>query len=133
MTGANMAGKFFEARFNEIQKEIPFNPEWVHGDYFDGAVDDVKLAPGEEAKSISQAGDDRKLIFVGTQLGTIVLFQRYTGDPNTIVRNIPTPLTHVGIIPTGQLSYDHLTNILDYRPESNIGSRLARAFVNKKK
>lgn len=129
MTLAEMTADLFNTRYNKISKEIPFDPEWNNGTgYYDGAVD-LELAPGEEAKSVSPMPNNRKLIFIGTQLGTVVLFQRFTdGADGVIVKNVSSDMRRLGMIPDGQLGYDALNAVLGYGPEDNVGARLKRAF-----
>lgn len=131
---SDLTGGNFIERYNKIEKSIPFNKDWNNGTgYYDGAVHDVKLEPGEEAKSISPMPNNRRIIFIGTQLGTIVLFERYTnGADGVIVKNISGAMRRLSIIPDGQVGYDALSNILSYGPEDNIGARLARVFDLKK-
>lgn len=82
MTNAakNSVGTTFTERYNEVTKEIEFDPKWANGTgYYDHAVKMVKLEPGEVAKSFD-AGTGRRLIFIGTRFGTIVAFDRYSNQ-----------------------------------------------------
>lgn len=134
------AGSLFNERFEKIEKVVPFNPAWGNGDYYNEAIDylgkgseiAVNLAPGEEAKSISPEPNNRKMIFMGTPLGTAVFFERYSGGQNgTIVKNLPLKLIHLAIISSSNIQYEELYNILGYAPNGNLGSRLHRAFPPK--
>ena len=129
MSNQEWTTNFFNSRFDSIEKEIPYDPAWNNNTgYFDGATK-IELAPGEEAKSVTPAPNNRKIIFMGTQLGTAVFFERYTDGANGVItRNLPRRLENVGVIPTGQLSYDVLSNIFSYGSSDNLGSRLARYF-----
>lgn len=73
----------FDAAFDSIQTELQYNPAWANGTgYYDNAVsgdDKVVVPAGEFAKSQAPMPNGRKLIFVGTVFGTIVVFARYTG------------------------------------------------------
>lgn len=132
----------FNERFDKIEKVIPYNPLWTNGTgYYDYAVgyrvkegvEPVKLEPGEEAKSTSDAPNNRKLIFMGTALGTAVFFERYTdGADGVIVRNVSPKLGSLKLINDGALTHDELTWIFGWDASDNIGSRLAEAFPTKK-
>lgn len=80
----------FDGAYNRIEKEIPFHDSWSNGTgYYGGAVRStnehaVKLAPGEMAISHSPMPNDRKIIFVGTALGVIAIFQRYTAGKDDV-------------------------------------------------
>lgn len=72
----SIQGKVFTEAFKAIRKVVPFDPKWMNGTgYFDGAVYMVKLANGEMAKSTDEVG--RRIIFIGTRFGTVVVFDRY--------------------------------------------------------
>lgn len=68
-------------------KEVQFSPQWKNGTgYFDGAVrrdSGVQLQPGEMAKTTCP-DSVRRMVFVGTRLGTIVVFERYTKGENDV-------------------------------------------------
>lgn len=125
-----MAHDNFMKRYNQTEKVIPFKEEWANGTgYYDGAVDDVKLSPGEEAKSVSPAPNNRRMLFIGTHLGTVVLFERYTdGAHGTVVKNISSDMRRLGMIPDGHIGYDSMNLILGWSSEDNIGKRLERAY-----
>jgi hypothetical protein len=112
MSIIEMTVGLFDRKYEDIQKVIPFNPEWKNSTgYLDGAVEGpsmVQLEPGEEAKSYEEASD-RKMIFIGTFLGPIVIFARYKAAQNGIyVHNSASLLRSSGIIPSSQLGYDNL-------------------------
>lgn len=68
---------------------IAFNPDWSEfGGYFAGAVYD-EAAPALEAGQLcsSVAPDGRKLLLLGTELGNIVVFQRYYDNQETFAKN----------------------------------------------
>ena len=80
----------FIDQFNKINTEIEFKPSFNNGTgYFDPAVELVKLNPGEEAKTTCPE-TGRKIIFIGTRLGTIVVFQRYSNPTKVIAYNAQT-------------------------------------------
>lgn len=83
----------FEAAFAAAEK-IDYNPKWANGTgYFDNAVDGdeaLKLAEGQIIASTTLAGNDRKLVIVGTRFGNVVVFQRYTKNEGVYTFNAPT-------------------------------------------
>ena len=79
-TDKNNVGAIFAERYNEIENELEFDPKWNNGTgYFDHAVSMVRLNPGEVARSYDEKSK-RRLIFVGTRFGTIVVFDRYSNQ-----------------------------------------------------
>jgi hypothetical protein len=129
------AAVLFYNKFNSITKVIEFDPRWNNDTgYFDLAVEMkgdggpeivISLKPGEMAKCVSP--DDRKMIFVGTDLGTCVVFQRYSGDSSILVTNQVRLLANSGFIENGALTYDALKRIIGgrYFEEPNIGIKIA--------
>lgn len=124
---------FFDFKFASITTELPYNPLWANGTgYYNGAVAGthaVKLAPGEQAKSVADGANARKLIFTGTALGTIVVFQRYTGHSDVITFNASNRLEHSGLFnQEGRMSDETLTAVLGGRHayERNIGQRIEK-------
>jgi hypothetical protein len=77
----------------ESAPDIEFNPKWANGTgYYDHAVkgpDAPKLEIGEIRRCISAAPNNRKILLVGTFLGNVVVFQRYTDREDIIVSNMP--------------------------------------------
>lgn len=76
----------FNKYFAEIQREVEFSMSWHNGTgYFDMAVKDAELNaalhPGDMAKCVDNFG--RKLIFVGTRFGVVVVFQRAANNPDS--------------------------------------------------
>ncbi len=72
----SVQGKIFTETYGKIRKEVKYDSKWMNGTgYFDGAVHMVKLGVGEMAKSKDDVG--RRIIFIGTRFGTIVVFDRY--------------------------------------------------------
>ena len=68
-------------------KSIPFMSTWANGTgYFDNAVKG-KNAPVIEAGTIVKSVDNfgRKIIIIGTRVGNVVIFERYTDPASTIV------------------------------------------------
>jgi hypothetical protein len=86
----NDAGAAFLEIYNSIEGKVPFSQSWNNGTgYFNGAVREVKLASGERAASRCPE-TDRRLILLGTVLGTVVFFERYSGGADgVVVANAP--------------------------------------------
>ena len=115
-------------------KEVPFRIEWANGTgYFDGAVkDDLGLAPGELAASSATGEDKRRIIFVGTRFGNVVIFERYTpkedGNENiVVVVNRPSKLSR--FVKNGAMSTEHFEELTGCGIFSwNIGVDIERLF-----
>jgi hypothetical protein len=125
----------FNNKFDSITNVVEFNPKWINGTgFFDAAVETignseqeiaVSLKPGEMAKCTSPGG--RKMIFVGTDLGTCVVYQRYSDTYDTIVVNQAELLAAGGFIKNGELTYAELKRIVGgiYFNEPTIGMTIA--------
>lgn len=116
----------FLKKFNEIEKVIPYDHSWANGTgYFNYASKLVELKPGEEAKSVATAPDSRRIIFIGTPVGTVVFFERYTdgtGSAFVVVVNRPKELTD--LLPEGSQDQEAFIRAAGvYGP--NIGNALA--------
>lgn len=81
----------FNASFEAITKTLPFNPQWANGTgYFDHAVKGEcapVLGAGEMAKSEDDVG--RPLIIIGTPIGNVVVFRRYSKEMGRYTFNAP--------------------------------------------
>lgn len=83
---------FFNALHDSIPTELPFNANWGNGTgYFDGlqrSQEVRSLIPlAGFAKSLDNNG--RKIVVGNTQLGLIVLFERYNDSPGVVVGHYP--------------------------------------------
>jgi hypothetical protein len=131
---ATTAASHFNEMFDVIKNEIPFNVEWNNGTgYYDGACkgsDKVILEPGELAKSISPMPNNRKMIFVGTPVGTVVVFERFSGGENGVyVHNAAHHFISQLIQPQSPLSAHDMGSFLGQiweKGDSNIGNRIHR-------
>ncbi len=75
----SIQGRIFTDAYNSIFSVIPYDKAWSNTTgYFDYLVDLVKLAPGKIAKSMDP--NMRRMILIGTRFGTIVVFDRYSGQ-----------------------------------------------------
>lgn len=89
LSAADVFGAVFA---HESIREIPFQEKFNNGTgYYDHAVNaDLGLAVGEIGKSISPAPNNRKLLIIGTSIGNMVIFERYTnGAGGVFVSNVP--------------------------------------------
>lgn len=70
-------------------KEIQFDKNWKNGTgYLNGAVSaDLGLVPGEVRSFVDDHG--RRGVVIGTRVGNVALFERYTDDRGVIVFNAP--------------------------------------------
>ena len=121
----------FDKKFNSIEKVIPFNASFNNGtDYYNGAVEGLDapvLAVGEFAKCVSPMPNNRRMIFVGTPVGSVVVFERYTdGASGVHVTNQSRDLERTNLIVNGKVSDEQMTFILggEYSFEKNIGEFL---------
>lgn len=91
-------------------KQIDFDPSWKNGTgYFNGATK-VEVEVGKTAATVGDCG--RRILLIGTEHGSIVLFERYTAGhgPFVVVHNEPFEMRHE--IPSGNLTVAQLTQIL---------------------
>lgn len=77
--------EIFSSAFGKITDEIEYNRNWSNGagfhDYAVYGENAIVLHSGQVVKSISPGG--RRLIFIGSLLGSIVVFDRYGDQINT--------------------------------------------------
>ena len=112
------ANRMFNSIYNAVKTEMPFNTNWRNGTgYFNGAVQDAdRLVNGQVAKSYDP-GSDRKMLFIGTPLGGIVVFERYTfGENGVFTSNTHTQIKnlHLDMLPDGRLGGDQISNIFGF-------------------
>lgn len=83
----------FEEMYNTPINEIPFNEEWNNGTgYYDFATK-VDIPVGVVVKSYDTTSS-RKLLLIGTRLGTVVVFERYeNGKHGVYVLNAPQAIS----------------------------------------
>ncbi|QTH80244.1 hypothetical protein PA10_00044 [Pseudomonas phage pPa_SNUABM_DT01] len=103
----------FEAYYATIATSIGFEQSWKNGtDYLNGAIKNVKLEDGKLAKSIDDHG--RRIILIGTQHGTIVLFERFSpqvpNQPFVVVHNEPREL--INDIPRSNLTMEQFVSVV---------------------
>lgn len=128
------AASHFNEMFEIIKAEIPFNPEWNNGTgYYDGACkgpDKVIIDAGQMAKCISPFPNNRKIIFVGTPVGTLAVFERFSEGANGVyVHNAVHHFLSQLIQPQSPLNAHDMCSILGQawdKGDSNIGMRIQR-------
>lgn len=123
--------KRFENVLTRIQYEIPFNPEWrsnSSSSSYEGAVS-LKLEAGKVAKSID-TDNGRRLILVGTDLDTVVVFERYTPNKTqsfSLLYNSNAALDF--LLGGSYLSIAQFSLVVtDYDISRNIGGSLENLF-----
>lgn len=129
MSTRALAAQNFNEQFDTIKNEVTFNSNWSNGTgYYDFAIEGehaINLKPGELAKCITP--NNRKMIFVGTRFGTMVVFQRFSGGENDVhVMNAPTKLSGLGLFERGgAITPQDMTRIIgnkwDFKP-TNVGT-----------
>lgn len=121
------ASSAFNAAFEGISLEVQFKTEWKNGTgYFQ--CDKVDRIPaGERAKTTDDHG--RRLILIGTRLGTVVLFQRYSENPDVFVANLPYDMARVFNL-SGALTSENIDFITGGSSGyMNIGTRVKDMFA----
>lgn len=130
------ANQRFTDVFNTLEREIPFDRAWSNGTgYFDHACS-PDLAPslkyGEMAKSQTPTG--RRLIFIGTRLGPVVVFDRFDGQAGkegdvVFVFNSTNLFNEGGWVEQGALGEGDMNLLLgSYGLEYSIGFRIEQVF-----
>lgn len=128
------AASHFNEMFEFVKDELEFNAEWNNGTgYYNDACkgsDRVVLAPGAMAKCTSPMPNNRKMIFVGTPVGTVVVFERYTGGENGVyVFNDAHHYIGQLVQPQSPLNANDMGSFLGQawdKGSSNIGHRIDR-------
>ena len=120
-------------------KVLPFNPAWNNGTgYFNGAViGDAapKLAIGEMACSMTVSDEPRKLIIIGTPVGNVAVFQRYSNRDDIFTVNTTTTFHSLfnGLM-SNPLSPDHMNFMVGdpaYPSVSpNVGVHIVEMMAN---
>lgn len=103
----------FMMLYRRAAMEIDFDPAWANGTgYFDHACSMVELAAGEMARS--QDGHGRKILLIGTNGGTIVIFKRYSDESSlALVSNSPKR-SIVDLHVSSPVKLDEIYQVVDY-------------------
>jgi len=119
--------KRFESVLKQIARPVAFNPNWRsdNGNFYDGAVN-VKLPMGEVVKSLDPESG-RRLILIGTDMDTVVIFEQYSPSQKTssfgLVYNANAALDFM--LGSSRLSIAQFSlAICDYDVSRNIGTAL---------
>lgn len=121
--------KAFEYSLLKIKESVAFNPEWRSDNgYFENAIN-FPVECGKVVKSVCSFSD-RRLILVGTPLGTVVVFERFapkTGQKFVLIHN-----SHKDLAPmlgSGGLSMAQFSLVVtSWDIEENIGSYLGKLY-----
>jgi len=129
-TSAALIARNFTALFQRLEVAIDFDADWKNGTgYFDHAVD-CFVAEGQVVKTICPT-TARRIILIGTVLGTVVVFERYSPDlqqPFILTWHAPKALRP--FIGEPALTAEKLELIVcTYHPQENI-SRYVNALVD---
>lgn len=121
--------KAFEYSLIKIKESVPFNPEWRSDNgYFENAIN-FPLESGKVVKSVC-TNSDRRLILVGTPLGTVVVFERFapkTGQKFVLIHNSHKELAPM--LGTSGLSMAQFSLVVtSWDIEENIGSYLNKLY-----
>lgn len=131
------ANERFSAAYAEIETVIPFNRAWSGGTgYFEHAVVPgiaPELAPGQLAKSSTPSG--RRIIFIGTRLGPIVIYDRFDGQANATGDVVLTYNSSILFDEGGWLDHPSALNqgemnllLGEYGIKNNLGFRIEQVF-----
>ncbi len=122
----------FIIKFNEIKKYVPFEESWFNESGFIPNVVDINLGIGDEAKSEDPVFK-RKLIFIGTRLGTVVFYQKYLGEYSNVYFSTWPDVLHEIRNSLGcdsSMSQNSLFGVLGIGQEPNIGQQIENLFHN---
>lgn len=137
----NEVNEIFTKAYQGCKRELPFNPAWSNGTgYLDfavyskeGQLTAPKLANGEMVRSnTSQEGKGRRIIIIGTRLGNMVIFDRFTDqdegqkdeDHAIFVYNATTTLKNGGWFSSGALDVWSMETAVGDNVDKNIGWRI---------
>lgn len=119
-------GAFFSAHFTRLTQEVLADPAWVtDAGLFDGALRDpllrLMLPPGNMLRCVDEHA--RKAIFVGTDWGPAVVFQRYSDDAEALYAQLPQKVEKYGMKFYCCLSTEELRTLLGDATTPNIGNQ----------
>lgn len=120
----NKPGTIFNKAFlNSCVEEVTFDPSWKNGTgYMDGAIS-ADVAIGELRKCRDDYG--RRLILIGTRLGTVVVFDRYPDqtDGGVYVTNSPKGSIFSILLSGSSVGEDEMIRLLGPwgRVDQNLG------------
>ena len=123
------------ARFNEVHAAsavVEYDSSWANcTGYFDGGVN-APVESGDIKASTCPQG--RKILLVGTPVGTVVVFERYTGGGGPYVQNTPPSSLLEIVVGNGKMSDQQITNTLGfYEGAPNVGHLLENFLAQVKR
>lgn len=130
-TKINAVAAVFNAQYSKT-KAIPFNPKWANTTgYYDYAVlgDHAPLLESGDIVC-SEDPKGRKIIIIGTPLGNVAVFQRYSNRNDIYAANISgTMYNYAGRMLGGSLNVESLEYAFGYQINSqmllgNVGQRM---------
>lgn len=121
--------KAFEYALMKIKDTVPFNPAWRSDNgYFENAME-LNLEAGKVVKSVCTFSD-RRMILVGTALGTVVVFERFPpnkGQKFVLIHNAHAQLAL--LLGTSALSLAQFNLVVtSWDIQENIGTYLDKLF-----
>lgn len=128
------ASNVFDRKYSLVATKIEYSRDWENGTgYFDPAVKLVRLSPGKVATSISPMPNSRRIVFVGTRHGTVVVFERFTPvngiSEGIIVHNSPRVVERLFGLDR-ILTEDGVYSLIGADGSANIGERLEDYIKN---
>lgn len=130
-------GKIFSQAYNYLPK-IEFNNDWVTDDeYYDNIHGKVILEPGE-LKASFDAYANKRLIFIGTRLGVICIYDKYPNQENNGFYHVNVPDCRnkllQSLIPSPTIGKRDMVMLLGSweRYENNIGHKIEEIFEQMK-
>lgn len=126
---------FLQESFEEVfvsVRQVPFQEKWRERSYMNHACK-YELAPGQIVCAHSEFPDNRRMLLIGTRVGTAVIFERFSANPDEVfvlVSNAPSSLRF--ILPSGEIGERTFLNVVNPgKPADNMGSRLEALFNGK--
>lgn len=109
--------RLYNSIYHQVQQQIPFNPNWESQcGYFNHAVEGPhapKIQTGQIVKSITPSPRCRRILFLGTLLGNVVIFDRFNeGKRGTILVSCSTVVAQLVPALGSELSEDSIRHLL---------------------
>lgn len=131
--------QLFDTAFSRIEYVLEYNPKWSNGmgmyDYAIYGEHAPRVASGKMARSSSPSG--RRIILIGSRLGTIVIFERVTGTAKkpviTIHIQTTSQLKEGGWFSSQEPDDYELDLALGDERRPNLGQRIDSLYMAMKK
>ena len=113
-----------------LSATIQFDTKWNNGTgYLDYAAQGSSAPVLEVGEMVASVTDNsRRVIFVGTPVGNMVVFDRFEPSRQFLVSNQARALSAISGICNGKLNEDDITNILGNGFDQNIGKHLMQVY-----